>query len=191
MRVWNVLYGINDMTDLQVTLHTFFFINRFVPLIVLVQCHSAALNYQKNICYIFTHYVRMPSYIIHFENMQDILILKKLVAKTLFYFFLKLVLLFCSRITFIFVEKLIKFCHSQSFVLNLQHSVNFYIYLRQILTDRLQWEQTDKHFENEPQLGSCDCNWFCYISQRHIPQNEKNPHKKVISAQTWFIKLSS
>lgn len=45
MRVWNVLYGIHDMTDLQVTLYTFFFINRFVPLIVLVQCHSAALNY--------------------------------------------------------------------------------------------------------------------------------------------------
>lgn len=45
MRVWNVLYGIHDMTDLQVTLHAFFFINRFVPLIVLVQCHSAALNY--------------------------------------------------------------------------------------------------------------------------------------------------
>lgn len=45
MRVWNVLYGIHDMTDLQVTLHTFFFINRFVPLIVLVRCHSAALNY--------------------------------------------------------------------------------------------------------------------------------------------------
>lgn len=44
MRVWNVLYGIHDMTDLQVTLHTFF-INRFVPLIVLVQCHPAALNY--------------------------------------------------------------------------------------------------------------------------------------------------